>query len=523
MNNFAKWTDEKLIVNKNARGSAGLTGIGAGIGAIREVGILRNKINKKYAEECAEADAQGKPRPPKPDTSTKTLLAILKGALKGAVVGKAVSFIPGVGRGLRDTVASLGAGANKLLTGNSQAGNVVNIRTNKQEGNWKMSPAKTFSFMNTFLPKEGEVMNELTLSYLTDQDFSEINLANLDIGEVTEIDLYKMFFSLADAASRSFSKQELNEYFSRKKIVQDNSAVTDADVKMMGLSKAAMPVIGAIAGGGMQAVKARKRALAKWQEECAIADAQGKPRPPKPSILTLAGDVAKGAGVGAGIGWVGSKIAPGTNEALSKRLAKFGLTSAKNQDEAAYLAKYNAQTIAEQQGELPAWKKFLKDKTGVDLTRNKIKYRKEAFFSYNDYRAALARKGQQTTLTEEQFYSIPEEGYEILIRNMQPMNYSAAEIAGIGLGVTAGAGINALRYAGLGALISAIKSGLSYKQYKKLCEEKGEEPATLSEYMLQKDKILKAAKVGGLVGLGVTALKTPGAIKKYYQEKQRKS
>lgn len=426
MYNFAKKelpVRESLIIKKNARGAAGLAGIGAGIGAIREVGILRDKINKRYTEECAKADARGLPRPPKPDTSTKTLLAVLKGSVKGALVGTAVGFIPGVGRGLKDTIASIGAGTNKLISGNTLDGKVRTFVTNP-DGTKTLD--KAFSFTNTFLPREGEVLNEYTLSYLTDQDFSEIDLNNLDIGEVTEMDLYKMFFSLANAASKSFTKQELNEYFSRKKVIQDNTSVTDADVKMHGMTKAAMPVLGAIAGGGINAVKARKRALQQWEVKCQIADAKGLPRPPKPSILKLAGDVGKGAAVGAGIGWVGSKVAPGLNEALGDKLAKFGLTSAKAQNEAAWLANKNAKAVENLENPSKV-RKFMKNTPILNwFVKDKLYFRKDkdAFFSYTDYRAALARKGQVTTLTEEQFYSIPEEGYEILIRNMEPMNFS---------------------------------------------------------------------------------------------------
>ena len=516
MYNFAarKW-NAKIIADKNAMGATGLASIGAGIGAIREVGKLRDKINKRYAEECAKADARGEPRPPRPDTSTKTLMAVLKGSIKGAVVGTAVGFIPGVGRGLKDTVASLGAAGNKFLGGNTLGANTRNA--NIKDGKITFEK-KSFSFINTFLPKDGEVLNDYTLSYLTDQDFSEIDLNNLDIGEVTEMDLYKMFFSLAYAAGQSFTKQDLYN-FARKKVIQDNSLTTDADVKLLGVSKAAMPVLGALAGGGIGAVKARKRALERWEAECKIAEAQGRPLPPKPSILTLAGDVAKGAGIGAGIGWVGSKIAPNLNKTLSSKLAKYGVTGAKNVNRAAKSARKNAITLEEQEtGKRKGFLGFLgfgpHDKVTI------------ANFSvtFDQYRAALARKGQQTSLTAEQFANIDPEHYDIILRNMQPMNFNKVTdaLSSAGSSIKSGAGKignklkngTALQYMGNGALLGAgtatilgcVKAGKEYEEYKAEAEAKGETPISKAKYILTSKKLLRRISEGAGEGLTAGAL-----------------
>lgn len=516
----------------NVSKSAGLASIGAGIGAIREVGKLRDKINKRYAEACAKADAQGKPRPPRPDTSTKTLMAVLKGSVKGAVLGTAVGFIPGVGRGLQDTVASLGAGINKLATGNVLGGKVITGERTENGVQYK-NPYKTFSFMNTFLPtREFSESENYTLTYLTDNDFAEINLSNLDIGDVTEIDLYKMFFSLAHAASKSFTRQELQEHFSRrKKIVRDNSSRTAADAKLTGMSEAAMPVLGAIAGGGLQAIKARKRALELWKAECRIAEAKGLPKPPKPSILTLAGDVAKGAAVGAGIGWVGKKIAPNLNKSISQGLSKFGLVSKKGLDNAADIVnktnksmeksaaneKHNQLVEGKWYESIPI---FGRRKIGGTIDNANIAEYKP--FSYVDYRAALARKGQETTLTEEQFNNCSPEYYEILIRNMQPMNFNA-----LGPGTIANPttltdvdaydewyrdmGRSATIGATAGLVIGCIEAGKDYNEYKAEAEAKGEEPISRAKYILTSKRLgegfVKGAGKGLFVGSALYGLK----------------
>lgn len=375
-----------MYISTNEDGKAakkatmGVASLGAGIGAIREVGKLRDKINKKYAEDCAKADAQGLPRPPKPDTSTKTLMAILKGSIKGAIVGTGVSFIPGVGRALKDTAATLQATTNKFITGNKFG-------------------AVSFSFMNTFLPtREFSEAEKYTLTYLTDKDFAEINLSNLDIGDVTGTDLLKCFFSLAKIAGQVYDRQSLQQYFANKSLAQDNPYVEE-DAKILGLSNAAMPVLGAIGGGVYGGIKARKRALEKWEQECKIADAKGLPRPPKPSILGIAGAVGKNAAVGGGIGMIGRKFMPTLNSAISAKLDDYGLTGFKNLKRA-----------------------------HKEIARNTKDWINQSFsVSFNQYRAALARKGQYTTLTEEQFNNCPPEYYDILIRNMQPMNFSEAD------------------------------------------------------------------------------------------------
>lgn len=396
---------------------AGVATLGAGIGAAMELGKLRDKINKQYAEECAKADAAGRPRPPRPDTSKKTLLALLKGSVKGFLGGTAISFIPGVSRALKDTAATLQATGNKFLTG-GKLGNVV-----------------AFSFMNTFLPtREFSEAEKYTLTYLSDEDFGEINLSNLDIGEVTEIDLLKCFFSLANIAGQVYDKQSLQQYFDNKTLSKDNPQV-EKDAKMLGLSNAAMPVIGAISGGVYGGIKARKRALKQWEEECKIADAKGLPRPPKPSILTVAGDVAKNATIGGGIGYLGSKIAPNLNTAISSKLDDWGLTSSKSMKNA-YNNIYKDTKLKDAQEEIAKLVAKSKEKPLGLQDSNRLanlqawvqnkNYKQVAFsVSFNQYRAALARKGQHTTLTEEQFNNCSPECYEILIRNMQPINFSS--------------------------------------------------------------------------------------------------
>lgn len=502
-------------------GTVGVASLGAGIGAIREVGKLRDKINKQYAEACARADAEGKPRPPRPDTSTKTLLAILKGSVKGAVVGTGLTFIPGVGRALKDTAASLGAMGNKL-TGGSVFG--------------KPKQQQSFSFMNTLLLNRDFSENEnYTLQYLSDKDFSEINLDNLDIGEVTERDLWKCFFSIANIAGQVYTKPELQQYFARKKIIQNNPLAQE-DAKMLGLSKAAMPVLGAMAGGVYGAAKARKRALEQWEAECRLADAQGRPCPPKPSILTAAGGLAKGAVVGGGIGWVGSKIAPNINRELSEKVKNIGIMGKKTYNNATKQIKENTKaydlwktTLGNArkeyksiQGAKPSWKEWLQANYHIpDFLNGNIPNLNEAFFSvtYNDYRAALARKGQTTSLTEQEFANLQPEDYDIILRNMQPMNFSFTDKLEKVADKMDNA--NALTYAGYGSLlglgagtvIAAIKRNKDYEQYKVEAEAKGEQPVSKVKYILASKEFYKnigrgagAGLEGGVVAYGINRL-----------------
>lgn len=550
--NFAKKT--VALASVDAQGNAtkwkptGLASIGAGIGAITEVARLRDKINKEWNRKCHEADMRGLPHPPKPDTSTKTIMALLKGSIKGAVGGTLVGMLPVVGKGLKDTTASLSGGLNKLTTNSVTGGKQI----------------MTFSYLNTFMPTEDfSDKHYYTLEYLTDQDFADVNLNNLDVGDITINDFLKVFCQMADMGRRNFTKEELNQYFSRKPsepIKLKSGAereLSEAEDKMRGISNVAMPVLGALSVGAIKGISGRKRALEQWKQECAIADMQGRPRPPKPSILHAAGDVAKGAAVGAVGGWVGSKIAPGLNAKLSEIGHKYGMGSMKAQKKLANDMEKNAQLHT---GKLsvgnflktlfPGGKKYLKPTT-VEIDQQPRQYnrknnnkKKSKFFSYSDYRAALARKGQTTTLSAEEFYSIPAEHMDVLISNMQPMNFAlpvnalaaAKPLASVSAGLghmptglvpgmlsktsaglpalTKGAGAkglglsiggNALTNAGLGAyagymgfkyatmpfaIKKAIENG-SYDEYKKACKKHGVEPVSKVDFVMYGKKLLE--------------------------------
>lgn len=546
--NFAQKTVAIASVDKQGNATkwkpTGLASIGAGIGAITEVARLRDKINKEWNRKCHEADMRGLPHPPKPDTSTKTIMALLKGSIKGAIGGTVVGMLPVVGSGLKNATASLTGATNKALT-NSVTG---------------MQNTVTFSYLNTFMPTEEFSDNHYyTLEYLTDQDFADVNLNNLDVGDITINDFLKVFCQMADMGRRNFTKQELEQYFAQK----SNTPVklqsgaereyTDAENKMREVSNVAMPVLGALAGGAIKGITGRKRALELWKQECAIADMQGRPRPPKPSILHAAGDIAKGAAVGTVGGWVGSKIAPGLNAKISEVGHRYGMGSMKAQKKLADDMQKNAELATGKLGWsrylrtlLPGGEKQLEAATVTiekqPKTRNSKK--KSANFSYTDYRAALVRKGQTTTLSAEEFYSIPAEHMDILIRNMQPMNFAlpvnalaaakplasvsaglghvpsglttglisktgaglpalASKGAGKGLGLSLGG--NALANAGLGAyagymgfkyatmpfaIKKAIESG-SYDDYKKACKKHGVEPVSKVDFVMYGKKLLE--------------------------------
>ena len=199
---------------------------------------------------------------------------------------------------------------------------------------------KYFSYIETFLPEEDYFSDNVnyTLSYLTDQDFSEINTDNLDIGIVQPRDVLKAFFSMADAANKMFTKEELYYYFSNKnnndtedvKLIQNNP-MAKADEKMFRLSNAALPVLGAVSGGALSMYKARKRALERWEQIARKNAAEGKPIPPKPAILEELGSGVKGALAGGTAGWLASKTGLGRdiNSKLSEKLDKFGLVNRK--------------------------------------------------------------------------------------------------------------------------------------------------------------------------------------------------
>lgn len=564
--NFAKKTVTITSRDVNGKPSkwkpTGLASIGAGIGAITEVARLRDKINKEWNRKCHEADMRGLPHPPKPDTSTKTIMALLKGSIKGAIGGTVVGMLPVVGSGLKNATASLSGATNKVLT-NSVTG---------------MQDPVTFSYLNTFMPTEEFSDNHYyTLEYLTDQDFADVNLNNLDVGDITINDFLKVFCQMADMGRRNFTKQELEQYFADKKqkpakVIENKSGdeliYSDAEDKMRAVSNVAMPVLGALAGGAIKGITGRKRALELWKQECAIADMQGRPRPPKPSILHAAGDIAKGAAVGTVGGWVGSKIAPGLNAKISEVGHRYGMGSMKALKGLGKDMYKNAKYRNKKK-----WDK-IKNVT-VDDYVTKLDNPEIVGFSYTDYRAALARKGQTTTLSAEEFYSIPAEHMDILIRNMQPMNFAlpvnalaaakplasvsaglghvpsglttgliskstaglpalAGKGAGKGLGLSLGG--NALANAGLGAyagymgfkyatmpfaIKKAIESG-SYDDYKKACKKHGVEPVSKVDFVMYGKKLLekdaldesKIAKdhsvLGGLkhAGLAAKALAT---------------
>lgn len=571
--NFAKKT--VALASVDAQGNAtkwkptGLASIGAGIGAITEVARLRDKINKEWNRKCHEADMRGLPHPPKPDTSTKTIMALLKGSIKGAIGGTVVGMLPVVGKGLKDATASVTGGLNKLTTNTVTGG----------------KPIMNFSYLNTFMPTEDfSDKHYYTLEYLTDQDFADVNLNNLDIGDITINDFLKVFCQMADMGRRNFTKAELNQYFSKsntpvKRKSHSELELSEAEDKMRAVSNVAMPVLGALAGGAIKGISGRKRALEHWKQECAIADMQGRPRPPKPSILHAAGDVAKGAAVGTVGGWVGSKIAPGLNAKLSEIGHKYGMGSMKAQKQLADDMEKNAEIYT---GKLslgrfiktliPGGEKHLEQSTVV-INRQPREYNKKnksKFFSYTDYRAALARKGQTTTLSAEEFYSIPAKHMDILRRNMQPMNFAlpvnalaaAKPLASVSAGLghtptglvpgmlsktsaglpalTKGAGAkglglsiggNALTNAGIGAyagymgfkyatmpfaIKKAIENG-SYDEYKKACKKHGVEPVSKVDFVMYGKKLLekdaldesKIAKdhsvLGGLKHAGLAA------------------
>lgn len=571
--NFAKRT--VALGTSDGQGHAvkwkptGLASIGAGIGAIIEVARLRDKINKEWNRKCHEADMRGLPHPPKPDTSTKTIMALLKGSIKGAIGGTVVGMLPVVGKGLKDATASVTGGLNKLTT-NTVTGLPNNATTN-------------FSYLNTFMPTEDfSDKHYYTLEYLTDQDFADVNLNNLDIGDITINDFLKVFCQMADMGRRNFTKAELNQYFSEPKKIKSDKPITnlegkeamiaEAENKMRDISNVAMPVLGALAGGAIKGISGRKRALEHWKQECAIADMQGRPRPPKPSILHAAGDVAKGAAVGTVSGWVGSKIAPGLNAKLSEIGHKYGMGSMKAMKKLSKNLYHNAKVANGKSGDL----KTVKVEDGVKRASGK---KKSKFFSYTDYRAALARKGQTTTLSAEEFYSIPAEHMDILRRNMQPMNFAlpvnalaaAKPLASVSAGLghtptglvpgmlsktsaglpalTKGAGAkglglsiggNALTNAGIGAyagymgfkyatmpfaIKKAIENG-SYDEYKKACKKHGVEPVSKVDFVMYGKKLLekdaldesKIAKdhsvLGGLkhAGLAAKALATAPVV-----------
>ena len=320
--------DENREVTYNAldgkkRKFMGSTGLGMGIGAVYELVKLRKKILARWQKQCEKAIARGEPCPPRPDTSRGALMAILRGSVKGAVLGGAVGFLPGAGKAANDLEASIHATTNKLMTGN--------------KGGYS---EKYFSYIETFIPEEDYFSDNVnyTLSYLTDQDFSEINTDNLDIGIVQPRDVLKAFFSMADAANKMFTKEELYYYFSNKnnndtedvKLVQNNP-MAKADEKMFRLSNAALPVLGAVGGGAFSMYKARKRALERWEQIARKNAAEGKPIPPKPAILEELGSGVKGALAGGTAGWLASKTGLGKdiNSKLSEKLDKFGLVNRK--------------------------------------------------------------------------------------------------------------------------------------------------------------------------------------------------
>lgn len=492
-------TNEGGNASKIKGSRATVATLGAGVGALIEVGKLRMKINKKYAKMCAEADAKGLPHPPKPDTSTKTLLAVISGAVKGSVVGYGATFIPGVGRALQDLGTTVQGTSNKLL-GGSKVG------------------IKEFSFINTFLHNtDFSERTNYTLEFLSDQDFADIDLNNLDIGIVTPTDVLKCFFSMARIAGNSLTKEDLVQYFSKKnkqpakteenpELVKNNP-LAEKDRAILGLNNVAMPVLGAIAGGLYGGWKGRKRALQKWEHDCKIAAAKGKPLPPKPSILLAAGDVAKNAAVGGGIGYVGSKLLPGVNTFISRKGDDY-LTSSKSYNKFKKSADKNGQII-EWQNKLNAlenkgtqnlnWLEMQEYNQLTQLLKQK-ENQLQAQITFSDYRAALARKGQYTTLTEEEFYSCPPEYYDILARNMAPVNFNVIDsgkdliskgkdkvIEGkdkvMGMKTADLIMAGTATGLGLGLIKSAIESGKSYEQYKVDCEANGETPISKVQYI----------------------------------------
>lgn len=325
---FNNKEDENRNVEYNAldgkkRKFMGSTGLGMGIGAVYELVKLRKKILARWQKQCEKAIERGEPCPPRPDTSKGALMAILRGSVKGAVLGGAVGFLPGAGKAANDLAASIHATTNKFMTGN--------------KGGYS---EKYFSYIETFIPEENYFSDNVnyTLSYLTDQDFSEINTDNLDIGIVQPRDILKTFFSMADAANKMFTKEELYYYFSNKnkndnedvKLVQNNP-MAKADEKMFRLSNTALPVLGAVGGGAFSMYKARKKALERWEQVAKKNAAEGKPIPPKPAILEELGSGVKGALAGGTAGWLASKTGLGKdiNSKISEKLDKFGLVNRK--------------------------------------------------------------------------------------------------------------------------------------------------------------------------------------------------
>ena len=315
--NFSKKEDLKpLEQTKDGSETTKLmtsAGLGAGIGIIYQLAKLRHKLKMKYYREKKIAMEQGMPIPPPPDLSKGALMAILKGAAIGGAGGAIVGKTPVIGKIANDTAASIDAGARKLLTGSK-----FTVTDNSDKDTKK----KFFSEVLEYYPNNFSYIDNDLLSVI---DFSECN----DLPNITGDDVRYMFFSMAENFSKSKGKKDTNE------LIKENPK-NEMDRKTLGRAGNALPVIGALIGGGGATWAAYERALAEYNDRAREAYERGEPPPPKPSILEFVGAGAKGAIVGGVGGYAASRLGPGQaiNKAVSNKLDDYGLVNEKKANRA---------------------------------------------------------------------------------------------------------------------------------------------------------------------------------------------
>lgn len=410
-------------IGKDAHKLMGTTGLGVLIGSAYELAKLRRKILNRWEAEKQKALIEGRPLPPRPDTSKGALLAILKGAGEGAVLGGTVGLIPGVGKATNNIAASIHGTVNRALTGSSL------IEGNKTR---YADPDKRTAFFSE------------TLKYVTEDDLVVFN--NIDFSNVNESDIDKcsLYMGIIENFSKrgGMKKQSAPKVKKEPPLIKENKyAQQDAD--LIGSHNAALPIITGLGGGLYTAYKDYQRDMELWKDLSAANAEKGLPSPTKPVLADYIGSFAKGGLVGATGGVIAN--ATGLGRSVSKMIGKntdkyFTLDrkNANNAIEELRAANYKpgerpvaetaakvTRSVVEGTGELAkgAGRGIVKVTKGarnkvrkMQNTRNQSKvengalfsnlpdeYIKAFNFSYNDYMFALLKKGLKTNLTENDF------------------------------------------------------------------------------------------------------------------------